>query len=202
MATITKDNALADWSSTGPPTPARGRRVVTQLTSGHPPLGLTSETARQRLEDEGPNVFVERRRRPVAIDVLLRFTNPLVLLLVFAAAISAFTGDARSAVVIAAMVVMSVFLDFFQERRAGKAAERLREAALVKATVVRDGAEHEVPIAEVVRGDLVALAAGDLVPADARLVEARDLAVNQARLTGEPFPVGKEVAAGGKAGAP
>jgi Mg2+-importing ATPase len=165
------------------------------------PRGLTSEAARQRLEIEGPNVFVKARRRPVLLDVLARFGNPLVLLLVCAAAVSAFTGDARSAVIIGAMVLMSVVLDFIQERRAGKAAERLREAALVKATVSRDSADCEVPISEVVRDDVIVLAAGDLVPADARLFEARDLTVNQARLTGEPFPVVKAVAAQDATGA-
>jgi Mg2+-importing ATPase len=158
------------------------------------PAGLTSEAARRRLELEGPNVFVERRRRPVVLDLLARFGNPLVVLLVGAASVSAFTGDARSAVVIGLMVLMSVLLDFVQERRAGKAAERLRAAALVKATVARDGVAREIPISEVVRDDVVVLAAGDLVPADARLFEARDLSVNQARLTGEPFPVAKAAA--------
>jgi Mg2+-importing ATPase len=155
------------------------------------PRGLTTEAARRRLEEEGPNVFAERRGRPAALDLLARFGNPLVVLLVCAATASAFTGDARSAVVIALMVAMSVVLDFVQERRAGRAAERLRAAALVRATVERDGAPREVAISEVVREDVIVLAAGDLVPADARLFEARDLCVNQARLTGEPFPVAK-----------
>jgi Mg2+-importing ATPase len=163
--------------------------------------GLSSEAARRRLESDGPNVFVERRHRPIVLDILARFGNPLVLLLVCAAAVSAFTGDARSAVVISTMVALSVLLDFVQERRAGKAAERLREAALVKATVVRDGVDREVPIAEVVRDDVIVLVAGDLVPADARLVESRDLTVNQARLTGEPFPVAKDAATPDESGA-
>jgi Mg2+-importing ATPase len=164
-------------------------------TPGWAPRGLTSEEAARRLGVEGPNVFVERRRRPVVLDVAARLGNPLVLLLIGAAAVSAFTGDARSASVIGVMVVMSVLLDFAQERRAGRAAERLREAALVRATALRDGAPREVPLSEIVRDDVVLLAAGDLVPADARLFEARELTVNQARLTGEPFPVAKAAAA-------
>jgi Mg2+-importing ATPase len=166
------------------------------------PRGLSSEEARRRLAIDGPNVFVNGRRRPIVLDVAARFGNPLVMLLICAAAVSAFTGDARSASVIGVMVLMSVLLDFVQERRAGRAAERLREAALVRATVLRDGAPRELPISEVVRDDVVLLAAGDLVPADARLVEARELMVNQARLTGEPFPVAKEVAAPHGTGAP
>ena len=158
------------------------------------PPGLTSDEAARRLAIEGPNVFVEHRRRPVVLDVAARLGNPLVMLLIAAAAVSAFTGDARSASVIGVMVLMSVLLDFAQERRAGRAAERLREAALVRATALRDSAPREIPLSEVVRDDVVLLTAGDLVPADARLFEARDLTVNQARLTGEPFPVAKEAA--------
>jgi Mg2+-importing ATPase len=157
--------------------------------------GLTTAEALHRLELEGPNAVVDRRQRPVIVDILLRLTNPLVMLLVFAAGISALTGDVRSAVVIAVMVVMSVLLDFAQERRAGRAAERLRQAALVRATVLRDGAPRDIAMAEVVHGDVVLLAAGDLVPADGRLIEARDLSVNQSRLTGEPYPVDKSVSA-------
>jgi Mg2+-importing ATPase len=157
--------------------------------------GLTTAEALHRLELEGPNVVVDRRQRPVVVDILARLGNPLVMLLVCAAGISAFTGDARSASVIAVMVVMSVLLDFAQERRAGKAAERLRQAALVRATVLRDGAPREIALAEVVHGDVVLLVAGDLVPADARLLESRDLTVNQSRLTGEPYPVAKAVVA-------
>jgi Mg2+-importing ATPase len=161
---------------------------------GGAPRGLTTEEARQRLDAEGPNVFIERRPRPVVVDVLARFGNPLVMLLIGAAVVSALTGDARSAVVIALMVLMSVLLDFVQERRAGRAAERLREAVLVRATVLRDGEPRELPMSEVVRGDVVVLAAGDLVPADARLFEANAFSVNQARLTGEPYPVTKAAA--------
>ncbi|HVZ72879.1 MAG TPA: magnesium-translocating P-type ATPase [Polyangia bacterium] len=155
--------------------------------------GLSSEEAARRLAIEGRNVVAAGRRRPVALQLLARFGNPLVLLLLAAAVVSAATGDARSAAVILVMVLLSVLLDFFQEHRAGRAAQRLREAALVRAVALRDGAPKDVAVAELVPGDVVVLAVGDLVPADARLIEARDLAVNQARLTGEPFPVAKTV---------
>jgi Mg2+-importing ATPase len=89
------------------------------------------------------------------------------------------------------MVLLSVLLDFVQEHRAGRAAERLRTAAVVRATVVRDGQSRDVPSTDVVPGDVILLSAGDLVPADGWLLEARDLHVNQALLTGEPFPVEK-----------
>jgi Mg2+-importing ATPase len=161
--------------------------------------GLSSSEAARRLADVGPNLVAQARGRPVALELLARLANPLVLLLIVAAGVAGATGDARSATVIVVMVVLSVVLDFVQEHRAGRAAQRLREAALVRAVVLRDGQPRDVAVAEVVPGDVVVLAAGDLVPADGRLLESRDLAVDQARLTGEPYPVAKEAARGGDA---
>ena len=154
--------------------------------------GLSGEEAARRRETYGPNLVVQHRRRSIPVQLLLRFGNPLVLLLLGAAALAGATGDVRSLVVILVMVLLSVVLDFVQEHRAGHAAERLRQAASVRATVLRDGTPRELPAAEIVPGDVVLLSAGDLVPADGKLLEARDLFVNQARLTGEPFPVEKD----------
>jgi Mg2+-importing ATPase len=136
-------------------------------------------------------VLVGRRQRRLALEFLSRFRNPLVLLLLAASAISAVTGDVASFAIIAVMVVMSVTLDFVQEHRAGRAAERLKASVAVRAIVVRDGVPREVPVSELVPGDVVRLSAGDLVPADGRLLEARDCFVNQALLTGEAYPVEK-----------
>jgi Mg2+-importing ATPase len=155
---------------------------------------LTAQQAAERLDTYGRNVIADRPRRPIALQILARLGNPLVLLLLGAAVVSWITGDARSAIVILVMVVLSVTLDFTQEHRAGKAAERLREAARVRATVIRDGVAQEVAVTEVVPGDVVKLTAGDLVPADGEVIDSRDLLVNQARLTGEPFPVEKSAA--------
>jgi Mg2+-importing ATPase len=176
-------DSRADWLDAGP-------AVLERF--GSQPGGLTSAEAARRLEIDGPNVVAKGRRRSVPVQLLVRFGNPLVLLLLGAATIAGATGDKRSFFVIVVMVLLSVVLDFVQEHRAGQAAERLRQAALVRATVLRDGTPREVPAAEIVPGDVVLLSAGDLVPADARLLEARDLFVNQSRLTGEPFPVEKE----------
>src|SRR5262249_38486792 len=93
--------------------------------------------------------------------------------------------------IIGVMIVTSVTLDFVQEYRAGEAAERLQASVAVHTSVIRDGVAREVPVSEVVPGDLVVLSAGDLVPADGRILEARDCFVNQALLTGEPYPVEK-----------
>jgi Mg2+-importing ATPase len=153
--------------------------------------GLSTTEAAERLGRHGRNVLAERRRRSLAVQLLVRFRNPLLLLLLGAATVSGATGDLRSFIVILVMVLLSVVLDFVQEHRAGRAAERLRQATQAHATVLRDGRSLEVPTAEVVPGDVVQLSAGNLVPADGRLLEARDLFVNQALLTGEPYPVAK-----------
>jgi Mg2+-importing ATPase len=156
--------------------------------------GLTTSEAAARLAEHGPNVVADGHRRSVIVELLLKFRNPLVLLLLGAATVAGLSGERRSFFVILVMVLLSVVLDFVQEHRAGRAAERLRQATLLRTTVLRDGRPRELPITEVVPGDVVLLAAGDLVPADCRLLEARDLFVNQALITGEPFPVEKHAA--------
>ena len=153
--------------------------------------GLSEEQAQERLSRLGRNLFAERPRRGVWLQFLARFRNPLVLILLVASAISGLTGDATSASIISAVLVLSVLLDFVQEYRAGRAAERLKESVAVHATVVRGGKPREVPVADVVPGDVVMVSAGDLIPADGRVLEARDLFVRQALLTGEPYPVEK-----------
>jgi Mg2+-importing ATPase len=172
--------------------------LLSRLESGE--RGLAAETAARRLDEVGPNTVAEHRRRSIPVQLLLRFRNPLILLLLGASAVSGLTGDVRSFVVTAVMVLLSVALDFVQEHRADRAAERLRASARVRASVLRDGRVAEIPSTEVVPGDVVLLTAGDLVPADARLLEARDLFVNQALLTGEPYPVPKQAAAAAPAG--
>jgi Mg2+-importing ATPase len=167
----------------------RASALATLASGEH---GLSTEEAARRLEQYGPNTMVEGRGPSLILEFLRRFRNPLLLLLLAAGGVSAATGDRRSLVVITCIVLLSVVLDFVQERRAGEAAARLRHATLVRATVMRDGQPREVPTPEVVPGDVAVLAAGDLVPGDGLLLEARDLFVNQAALTGESFPVEKQ----------
>ncbi|MDD5029046.1 MAG: magnesium-translocating P-type ATPase, partial [Rhodoferax sp.] len=122
---------------------------------------------------------------------LLQFKIPLVLVLLAASAVSAFTGDVGGALIIGAIVLMSVTLDFVQSYRAGRAADRLAQQVAVTATVLRDDVPCALPVTELVPGDVVLLSAGNLVPADARVLQADDFFVNQAQLTGEPYPVEK-----------
>jgi Mg2+-importing ATPase len=158
------------------------------------PEGLTSEEAERRRKVSGPNALRNHGRRPALLAFLSRFQNPLVLLLLAAGAISAFAHEEASFIVICVMVLASVTLDFVQEYRADRAAERLRELVTDRTTALRDGRSLEVPVSELVPGDVVLLAAGDLVPADGRLLEAKDFFVSQSLLTGEPYPVEKAVA--------
>jgi len=135
-------------------------------------------------------------------QLLAKLRNPLLLLLLAASTVSGLTGDLRSFTVIAVMAALSLSLDLIQERRAGRAAERLRQSTVLRASVVRDGREQEIPATEVVPGDLILLTAGDLVPADALVEEARDLFVNQTLLTGETYPVEKHAGTGPLSGSP
>jgi Mg2+-importing ATPase len=153
--------------------------------------GLEEAEAASRLEAGGPNVLRPPRQRALVFQFLARFSNPLIILLLAAAAISAFTGDVPSFIIIAVVILLSVSLDFVQEYRAGQAAERLKQSVAVRAKVQRGGQPVEIPADRVVPGDLVEIEPGGLVPADGRVLEARDFFVNQALLTGEPYPVEK-----------
>ena len=165
-----------------------------ELISG-PTSGLTSADAAERLRRYGPNLFRDRPEQSPLVEFLRKFLNPLVLILIAASVVSAMTGEVASCVIIVTMVLLSVSLDFVQEYRAGRAAERLRQSVQVHVTALRDGAAQEIPVTQIVPDDVVLLSAGSLVPADGRLLEATDLFVNQALLTGEPFPVEKHVEA-------
>jgi P-type Mg2+ transporter len=153
--------------------------------------GLSSaEVAARRLR-YGPNTLETRRRLSWPLKFLSRFRNPLVIILLVAAVISAGTGDLASFIIISTIVLMSAVLDTVQEYRAEQAAESLKVSVALKERVLRDGQEITVPGQELVPGDVVLLAAGDLVPADGRLLEVRDFFVNEALLTGESYPAEK-----------
>lgn len=181
---------------------ARVRGPLSQLFAdlGASENGLTGEEARSRLSRFGPNELTASRGGAVT-EILLLFANPLVIILLIAALISGLLGEIVNASIVGVMVLLSAALNFMQTFRSRRAAESLRRQVAPTATVLRDGRWIEVPRREVVPGDVIRLAAGDLVPADARLIEARDLHVNQAALTGESLPVEKEANAQGRGAA-
>ncbi len=157
--------------------------------------GLSGTQAQKLLLENGPNLLQPATQRALLLQFLAHFRNPLVIVLLAASLLSALTGDGSGALIIALIVVMSVTLDFVQAHRAGAVANQLAMRVAVMATALRDGLACEVPVAELVPGDVILLSAGDLIPADATLLEAHDFFVNQAQLTGEPFPIEKKLGA-------
>jgi Mg2+-importing ATPase len=155
------------------------------------PEGLATPEAERRLARFGPNEVTARDRASGWVRFVRRFRNPLVLILLVASAGSVVTGDTASFVIVVAIVTLSVAMDFIQETRAQNAVEALRDQVALRAEVVRSSQQATVLVRQVVPGDIVRLTAGDLVPADGRLLDARDFFVNQALLTGEPYPVEK-----------
>ena len=154
-------------------------------------VGLPQAEADARIRTTGPNEIAQERKQGWAVRVLKIIRNPLVILLTVLSTVSFLTGDARAGSVMALMVALSVGLRFFQEARADAAAEKLKAMIHVTATVVRDGAPREMPLRDLVPGDIIKLAAGDMIPGDVRLLSLKDLFVSQGSLTGESLPVEK-----------
>src|SRR5512146_328793 len=154
-----------------------------------PLSGLSTKEAASRLKRFGTNEIAREKHQSALMRLLSNIRNPLVLLLVALGLLSYLTGDQRATVVIFVMVVLGVVLRFFQEMRADNAAEKLKAMVSNTATLVRGGQEKEVPLKLLVPGDIIRLAAGDMVPGDVRVLSAKDLFLNQAALTGEALPV-------------
>lgn len=153
--------------------------------------GLSGEEARRRLREHGPNELVASRRMSPLRLLAAQFKNVLILILLVAVGLSAFLGHTLEAVVISVILLFAALLGFVQEYRAERAIEGLRRMAAPVATALRDGDEQDVAARELVPGDVVRLEAGDRVPADARVLEAVNLKVEEAALTGESLPVTK-----------
>jgi Mg2+-importing ATPase len=167
--------------------PQRDLLILLEAT----PAGLTSDEAKQRLRLHGPNSLVAESRFAPLIGFLGFFANPLVLILLAASAISIVLGDHVGGAIIIAIVLLSVVVNFYMEFQARHAVEDIRKQAATTAAVLRDGREQELPVAELVPGDIVRLNAGDLAPADVRLLDSKDLHVRESALTGESLPVDK-----------
>ncbi|MFD2366444.1 magnesium-translocating P-type ATPase [Pseudoduganella sp. GCM10020061] len=158
--------------------------------------GLDIGEAQARLKQFGRNLVTKEQRPTIARELWTRARNPLNGLLLVLATVSYALGDVRAAVIIVAMVMLSIGTSFIQEHRSNEAAARLRSmvkntASVRRRGVTTDGGFAEVPLEELVPGDIVQLSAGDMIPADLRLLDANDLFINQSALTGEAMPAEK-----------
>src|SRR6202162_2609394 len=158
---------------------------------GTTPNGLIDAEATERLEKYGPNEIAYEKKHSWWHYLYPASRHPLVILLTVLAILSYATGDFRAGTVMLLMVVLGLSLRFVQETRADTAAAKLKAMISVTATVVRGGQPKEIPLQQLVPGDVVKLSAGDMVPGDVRLLSAKDLFLIQATLTGESMPVEK-----------
>ncbi len=158
-------------------------------------LGLTLSEAAKRLRQFGPNEVASERPVVWPIKLLKNFKDPLSILLLILGVVAYFTGDNRATVLIFVMMVLSIILRFIQEIKADQAAQKLKNMVHTTVSVLRQGRIIDIPLRRVVKGDIVHLSAGDMVPADVRLLESRDLFINQSALTGESMPVEKQAVA-------
>lgn len=162
------------------------------------PNGLTEEFVKKSFQSFGPNDIQEKRATPIYVKILKQFFNFFAILLWAAGLLSLLgeylapgEGNLNLAVAIIGVIFINAFFTFYQEYKAEKAAEALKKLLSPVAKVIRDGKDKEIPAKEVVVGDILSLAEGDKVPADARLIEQYDLKVNNAPLTGESIPLGR-----------
>lgn len=183
--TIPSATQFSYWSLTP-------ERLFSNLNASQ--TGLTTVDAEQRLKQSGANVIEAQQQATTFRLLLSQFKSPLVLILIFAAIISGIVGEWVDASIVLAIILGSTILGFVQEYSASNAVEKLRLQVLLKSNLLRDGQFKMLPSEQVVPGDVVALSAGSLIPADGVVLEANDFFVNQAVLTGETFPVEKKPA--------
>ena len=155
------------------------------------PQGLANDEARQRFIRYGANLLKPKKRSNTLTLLLSQFKSPLILILIFAVGLSFFLHDPVNAGIILTIVLVSGLLGFWQERGAANAIEKLLSIVQIKAEVLRDGAIREMPVEEIVPGDIVILNAGDVIPGDCLIIESKDLFVDEAALTGETYPEDK-----------
>ncbi|TFI61009.1 magnesium-translocating P-type ATPase [Carnobacterium divergens] len=167
------------------------KKVMINYQTG--PNGLSEEMASKRLAEYGLNEVATQRPTPWFILLIEAFKDPFVYVLALLMVVSALTNDFEASLVMGVMILLSVGIRFIQEYRSQKASLALKELIETTCGITRDGVTTEIPIDEVVPGDIVNLSTGDMIPADARFIWTKDLFVNQASLTGESMPVEKLV---------
>ncbi len=152
---------------------------------------MTQDEAQKRLTKYGSNLLKPKKRSDTLTLLLTQFKSPLILILIFAGALSFFLGDSVNSAIILTIILISSLLGFWQERGAANAVDKLLAIVQTKASVFRDGNQKEIPVEEIVPGDVIHLNAGDLIPGDSIILESKDLFVNESSLTGETFPAEK-----------
>ena len=208
-------HSVASWQLEAIDTDIRLSREIIDVSQADPaaiwqllrtsPDGLTQQEANARLELIGPNLIARECRPSIAKELCGRIKNPLNVLLLSLAVISYFLGEISTALMILVIVILAIFTAFVQEHRSNDAAAKLRAMVKTTASVKRKGGViaseldqfHgfiEIPMEQLVPGDIVRLSAGDMIPADLRLLAARDLFVSQSALTGEAMPTEKSAA--------
>ncbi|MGB8216929.1 MAG: magnesium-translocating P-type ATPase [Candidatus Methanoperedens sp.] len=155
------------------------------------PEGITGDEARQRLARYGSNLLTPRKRSDSVALLLSQFKSPITIILLFAAGLSFFLHEHVDVFIILAIVFISGILGFWQERGAANAIEKLLAIVQIKAMVLRDGSPIEIPVEEIVPGDVIILNGGDIIPGDCLILESKDLFIDEATLTGETYPVEK-----------
>jgi P-type Mg2+ transporter len=153
--------------------------------------GLTGEEARRRLTQYGANLLKPKKRATVLSLLISQFKSPIILILLFASVLSFFLHDPVDAVIIFVIVLVSGLLGFWQERGATNAIDKLLSIVQIKAEVMRDNVLKDIPVEEIVPGDIVSFNAGDVIPGDCLVLESKDLFVDEASLTGETYPEDK-----------
>lgn len=160
--------------------------IYLQLKSS--PEGISQQEAEQRLRVSGKNQLQATQQIGLLLEFLGHFRSPLVIILLLASIVSFLLGDITNAIIIACIVMVSAVLDFFEEKGAHDAAQKLKDSVRNKVLVVRSGVESEIDSDDLCPGDVIRLNAGKIVPADGRVTRAMDFFVNQSALTGESFP--------------
>jgi len=158
------------------------------------PKGLSADEAEHRLGKYGPNELSHLKHLGFWTDIFHRLKSPLVIQLLVIALVSALIGEIKSTIIVGAMILLSVGLSYVLDRRSSHAVESLGKRVQSRIIVLRDGAEIEIKISEIVPGDIVVLHAGSIIPADLRLITAKDFFVSESSLTGESMPIEKTVA--------
>ena len=181
-----KGDRPVNWHQIGP------TEVLEKLQSSD--MGLVSEEARRRFEHYGPNELIEKKHKSLWMMFFDQFKDFMILVLIAAAVVAGIIGDPADTIAIAVIVLLNAVLGFVQEYRAEKAMAALKKLSAPSATVIRDGRPGSVPAERLVPGDLVILEAGNVVPADIRLMETVQIRIDEAALTGESVPVEKDTA--------